>query len=160
MALRNHVEWALYCCVVLAALPPGQYVSTKALSDFYRLPKDYLHKALQRLSNAGLVETSPGPTGGYRLAKTSGTITALEIVEAVDAGSEIYRPTNIHAHLPFSRQGQGYDQSAIDRAMYDAEGQWRRSLQSVTLQELAQSFERDFESDGWKRNVSSMVGEH
>lgn len=157
MALRNHVEWALYCCVVLATLPPGQYVSTKALAAFYGLPKDYLHKALQRLSKAELVETALGPTGGYRLAKASGAITTLDIVEAVGASDSLYRPTSIHSRLPFSRHINESEGSAIDRLMYAAERQWRRSLDSVTLQELAQSYERDFDSDGWQRNVSFIA---
>jgi hypothetical protein len=33
MILKSQVEWALHCCAVLAALPSGRYLSTKALAE-------------------------------------------------------------------------------------------------------------------------------
>ena len=63
MILRNQVEWALHCCSVLAGLPADRYLATKVLAEFHGVPKDYLSKALQSLSQAGIVTTVPGPTG-------------------------------------------------------------------------------------------------
>ena len=70
MILKSQVEWALHCCAILAGLPEGRYLSTKALAEFHGLPKEYLSKALQSLSQAGLVHTTLGPSGGYRLARS------------------------------------------------------------------------------------------
>src|SRR3546814_18901524 len=82
MILKSQVEWALHSCAILAGLPPGRYLSTKALAELHGVPKEYLSKALQSLSQAGLVETTLGPSGGYRLARPGSEISFLDIVEA------------------------------------------------------------------------------
>ncbi len=56
MQLRNLVEWALHCCAVLAGLAPERYLPARDLAQFHGVPKEYLSKALQALSQAGLVE--------------------------------------------------------------------------------------------------------
>lgn len=55
MNLGNQVEWALHCMTVLAGMPAGTKVSAKLLAEFHDVPKEYLSKSLQLLSNAGLV---------------------------------------------------------------------------------------------------------
>ena len=95
MILKSQVEWALHCCAILAGLPAGRYLSTKALAEFHGLPKEYLSKALQSLSQAGLVDTTLGPSGGYRLARPPAELTFLEIVEAVEGKSRTFVCTNI-----------------------------------------------------------------
>ena len=69
MQLKNQVEWALHCCSILASAPEGGRLSTKDLAELHGVPKEYLSKALQALSAAGIVEGTLGPTGGYRLAR-------------------------------------------------------------------------------------------
>src|SRR6201746_914210 len=97
MILKSQVEWALHCCAILAAVPSGRYLSTKALAEFHGLPKEYLAKALQSLSQAGLVSTTLGPSGGYRLARPASELTFLDIVEAVEGKSRTFVCTNIRA---------------------------------------------------------------
>ncbi len=100
MILKSQVEWALHCCAILAGLPEGRYLSTKALAELHGLPKEYLSKALQSLSQASLVETTLGPSGGYRLAKPPSDINFLEIVEAVEGKARSFTCTNIRANNP------------------------------------------------------------
>src|SRR6185312_16851466 len=95
MLLRNQVEWALHCCSVMAGLPPGRYVATKVLAEFHNVPKEYLSKALQSLSQAGLVESTLGPNGGYRLARAPSEITFLDIVEALEGTASTFACTEI-----------------------------------------------------------------
>lgn len=84
MILGNQVEWALHCVMILASAPEGKLLSSKALAEFHGVPKEYLAKCLQLLSQAGLVNTSPGPRGGYSLARKPNKISFLDIVEAVE----------------------------------------------------------------------------
>ena len=84
MILKSQVEWALHCCAILAGLPAGRYLSTKALAEFHGLPKEYLSKALQSLSQAGLVDTTLGPSGGYRLARRPEDIPLAVIVRHLE----------------------------------------------------------------------------
>ncbi len=49
-----------------------------------QLSLSYLEQLFGKLRRAGLVASARGPGGGYRLARTSDTISVADIVEAVD----------------------------------------------------------------------------
>lgn len=139
MILKSQVEWALHCCAILAGLPEGRYLSTKALAELHGLPKEYLSKALQSLSQAGLVHTTLGPSGGYRLARPPAELTFLDIVEAVEGRTRTFVCNNIRANNPC--RPKGYCDSspcAIARIMWEADEAWRQKLRSITLADLGQ----------------------
>ncbi len=140
MILKSQVEWALHCCAILAGLPNGRYLSTKALAEFHGLPKEYLSKALQSLSQAKLVESTLGPSGGYRLARPTTEISFLDVVEAVEGKERTFACSNIRANNPC--RPEGYCEAgpcAIARIMWDADEAWRAKLRSVSLAALVQT---------------------
>ncbi|MBN9083735.1 MAG: Rrf2 family transcriptional regulator [Rhizobiales bacterium 62-17] len=148
MQLRNQVEWALHCCSVLAGLPAGRYLSTKVLAELHGVPKEYLSKALQGLSQAGLVESTLGPSGGYRLAKTPGQITFLDIVEAVEGKTSSFVCDNIRYNNPCLRKGYRADGAcAIAQVMWDADQAWRDKLRSVSLADLGKTLRKTVPAD-------------
>lgn len=55
-------------------------VSSLDIAEARQLPKPIVAKLLVVLSQAGFVSGTPGPKGGYRLAKDPNGITLLEIV--------------------------------------------------------------------------------
>jgi Rrf2 family protein len=151
MILRSQVEWALHCCAILAGLPKGRYLSTKALAEFHGLPKEYLSKALQSLSQAGLVHTTLGPSGGYRLARAPSELTFLDIVEAVEGPANTFVCNNIRANNPC--RPQGYCESGpcpVARIMWEADEAWRQKLRDVRLSDLVASLSQDIPAALWK----------
>jgi|TARA_R100000005_G_scaffold78875_1_gene46014 Rrf2 family protein len=154
MILKSQVEWALHCCAILAGLPEGRYLSTKALAEFHGIPKEYLSKALQAVSQAGLVETTLGPSGGYRLAKPTTDITFLDIVEAVEGKARTFTCTNIRENNPCRPKGYCDDRPcAIARAMWQADEAWRASLRSVRLSDLMTTLAEDIPPDIFKSSA-------
>jgi Rrf2 family protein len=138
MVLKNQVEWALHCCLFLADLPEGKYLAAKDLAEFHGVPKEYLGKALQRLSAAGLVEATLGPAGGYRLAKPVAAITFLDIVEAVEGRRATFACTEIRMNNPCRSNTRGTGKPcSIAQAMYDADEAWRAHLRSLTLESMS-----------------------
>lgn len=146
MQLRNQIEWALHCCVVLAGLEPGQTLPTKTLAEFHRVPKEYLSKALQSLSQAGLVEGTLGPAGGYRLAKPAEEISFLDVVLAIEGEERAFVCTEIRANnpclpkawLPAAKAAP----CSIAQVMWSAEEAWRAKLAGVTVADVARQLER------------------
>ncbi|WP_372346576.1 Rrf2 family transcriptional regulator [Streptomyces sp. KL116D] len=65
----------------------------RTLAEAYALPEPYLAKYLKRLVAAGVLTSTSGPRGGYRLAKPADQTTGLAVVEAVEG-------TGPHLHLP------------------------------------------------------------
>lgn len=144
MILKSQVEWALHCCVILAGLPAGRYLSTKALAELHGLPKEYLSKALQSLSQAGLVHSTLGPSGGYRLARPPAELTFLDIVEAVEGKSPTFVCANIRANNPCRPKGHcDSGPCAVARIMWEADEAWRQKLRSVTLANLGEMLVRE-----------------
>lgn len=143
MVLRNQVEWALHCCSILAAVPERE-VSTRDLAKFHGVPKEYLSKALQALSRAGLVEGSLGKTGGYRLARKPEEITFLDIVEAIEGKRRSFECSEIRKNNPcLPQQYRVRGVCGVARVMYGADEAWRRHLRQFTLADLGRSLEQE-----------------
>lgn len=150
MQLKNQVEWALHCCALLAGLPAGRYLATKTLAEFHGTPKEYLSKALQALSSAGLVVSTLGPSGGYRLARPASEITFLDVVEAVEGKGRSFVCTEIRANNPCRPAGMCDDKPcAIARVMWDADQAWRDRLAAANLASLVTQLESDIPADLW-----------
>ncbi len=158
MILRNQVEWALHCCSILAGLPPDRYLATKTLAEFHGVPKEYLSKALQALSAAGLVTSTLGPTGGYRLAKSPADITFLDIVEAVEGERSTFVCTNIRFNNPCLPSDYCDNRPCpIARVMWQADEAWRNSLRAVTLATLEKTVDETVPADILSNNFKWLL---
>lgn len=151
MVLRNQVEWALHCCSVLSWLPEGQYLATKDLAEFHGVPKEYLSKALQALAQAKLVETTLGPTGGYRLNRSPKDISFLDIVEAVEGRTSTFNCTEIRQNNPCST-GKAKGVCEVAAVMYKADEAWREVLRTTTLEALAKQLEQKLSASQLAKN--------
>lgn len=158
MILKNQVEWVLHCCAILAGLPAGRYLSTKDLAEFHGVPKEYLSKALQGLSQAGIVESAMGPSGGYRLARPPAAITFLEIVEAVEGKGSSFACSEIRRNNP-CRTAEHCETKpcAIARIMWDADQAWRNSLRGVRLSDLQETLAREIPADLWQKSFDWLL---
>src|SRR5687767_2851219 len=68
MRMSKGVEWAIHTLLNLDVIGGGP-VGSGQLADAHGLPAPYLNKQLQQLAKAGLLASTPGPRGGFRLAK-------------------------------------------------------------------------------------------
>ena len=58
--------------------------SAKEIADAYCIPLPLLSKVLQKLARGGFLQSEHGTNGGYRLARSASSITALEVIRAID----------------------------------------------------------------------------
>jgi Rrf2 family protein len=122
---------------VLAGIPPAMVMPAAKLAELHELPPAYLAKHLQALSAAGIVESVPGPRGGYRLARPAAEITVLDVVLAVDGEEPAFTCTEIRQCGPGACAPSAYRQPCgIARIMWDAEDAWRSSLRQHTVADL------------------------
>jgi Rrf2 family transcriptional regulator, nitric oxide-sensitive transcriptional repressor len=80
--LPKTAEYALRAIVSLAR-DPERMERADRLAEQTKVPRRYLHKVLQDLARGGLVQSQPGPGGGYKLARVPDAITILDVVNAV-----------------------------------------------------------------------------
>ena len=136
--MSDAVEWSIHCCTVLAALPEDQALPAARLAEFHDVPPAYLAKALQALATAAIVESRPGPLGGYRLARPPADISVLDIVLAVDGDGTAFRCSEIRQRGPAASPGSSAYRRpcGIARVMWRAEDAWRAELAAVTVGDI------------------------
>jgi Rrf2 family protein len=84
LKLTKKADYGLIAMRHLALTASGAASSAKAIADAYSIPLPLLAKILQRLTKTGLLESLPGANGGYRLMRHPATITALEVIGALE----------------------------------------------------------------------------
>jgi Rrf2 family protein len=85
LPLPQTTEYALRAMLHIAARHPAP-MRVVDLVDAVKAPANYLSKTLHQLARAGLLRSTRGPLGGFRLAEDPETVT-LDRVIAVFAGS-------------------------------------------------------------------------
>ena len=143
MRMSEGVEWALHSCVNLAWADPDRALSSARLAEFHELPPAYLNKQLQALSRAGIVDSVPGPRGGFRLARPPSRITMLDVVRAIEGPEPLFRCAEIRRRGPIARKPSAYrTPCAIARAMAAAESSWHRELAARSLADVMAAAEQ------------------
>ncbi len=83
MLLNKATDYGMRVMVDLASQPPVTRAVAGEIADRQQIPPALLSKVLVRLSQANLVRTYRGATGGAHLARPPEKIKLLEVVEAM-----------------------------------------------------------------------------
>lgn len=136
--MSDGVEWTIHCCTVLALLPSGDALPAARLAEYHEVPPAYLAKHLASTTAAGITTSTPGPRGGYRLARPAAEVTVLEVVEAVEGRGPAFRCSEIRQRGPgFVEGAESYRRTCgIARTMWRAEAAWRSELAATTIADL------------------------
>ncbi|MCG3128125.1 MAG: HTH-type transcriptional repressor NsrR [Phycisphaerae bacterium] len=81
--ISQTTEYALRAAARLASCP-GTVQQVREIARATQVPASYLSKVLRTLARARLVESQPGPGGGFRLALDPQRISVLDVVNAID----------------------------------------------------------------------------
>lgn len=84
LKLTKKADYALMAMKHLAEQPAQSSRSAKDVADAFGIPPEALAKIMQRLAKAGLLNSQHGINGGYMLARPAHTISAFEVIQAID----------------------------------------------------------------------------
>jgi Rrf2 family protein len=84
LKLTKKADYALMAMKHLAERSSQGSLSAKDVADAYGIPPEALAKILQKLVKAGLLHSQHGTNGGYMLARPAHTISAFEVIQAID----------------------------------------------------------------------------
>lgn len=84
MRLTSLADYAVVMMAAAARYPAGAPLSATLLAGETGVPLPTAQKLTGRLAAAGLLVTTRGTGGGFRLAKSAGEISLADIVEAVE----------------------------------------------------------------------------
>lgn len=82
--LSQTAEYALRTVLYLAAGQQDELRRASEVAEALDLPQNYLSKTLHLLARAGVLTSSRGKHGGFRLTKNPSRITLAEVVEPFD----------------------------------------------------------------------------
>lgn len=85
MQVSAKTEYACLAVLELASsYDDGEPVQLKRIATAHGIPSRFLVQILLQLKNAGLVGSTRGAAGGYRLARQPDEISVLDVMEAID----------------------------------------------------------------------------
>jgi FeS assembly SUF system regulator len=122
-----------YATVVLASLAqePARHRAAAELAERTRLSRPTVSKVLKGLQRAGLVISSRGVQGGYRLARSPTEITAAQILDVFEGPIAITECSSASSQCGIERLCR------VGGAWQRIKSAIRRALEDVTLQQLA-----------------------
>lgn len=89
------VEYAFHTLFYMVELPPNKVIGIRPLAKLHGVSETYLSKIFTKLKKAGLIHSTPGAKGGYRLSRSSEHISFWDIVEAVEGPSTLFQCAEI-----------------------------------------------------------------
>jgi Rrf2 family protein len=82
--LSKKTDYGLIAVRHLSRCGSGKPSSAKELAEAYGMPLELLAKVLQKLVKQGLLVSQHGAEGGYALAREASTITAFDVIRAIE----------------------------------------------------------------------------
>jgi Rrf2 family transcriptional regulator, cysteine metabolism repressor len=133
-------EYGVRLMVVLGRDGHDRPTSLKAIAESEGLPLSYLEHVVADLKRAGLVTSSRGAHGGYRLARPAAEIAMDEVVLALEGA---IAPMECFVQVPTERvacshEGDGGMSCSTRLLWMRVQGGVIRALQGTTLSELVE----------------------
>jgi Rrf2 family cysteine metabolism transcriptional repressor len=141
MLFSTKAEYGVRLMVELGRVGPDSTpVSLSTVAEAERLPLSYLEHLVAKLRKAGLVDSTRGAHGGYRLAKPAEEITMDSVVEALEgqiAPMECFHETP-EGKVLCSHEDDGDRACATKLLWTRVQGGVSKALAGTTLAELVE----------------------
>lgn len=130
MKYSNATNYALHTMVHLMRVPKENAVGVQELAEMQKLSPTYLSKILTKLTKAGLIESTPGAKGGYKIARTQTDASFFDVIKAIEGDANLFDCT-IH-----------HEGCLIEKTMREAEENMKLELQEKRLSDLVKEIEQ------------------
>lgn len=136
----SSVEYGLHCLLHLVEPFEQGQPSSRDLAEFQGISPSYVSKLFTRLEKAGLVASTEGVGGGFRLARPPERITVLDVIDALEEDKPLFECRDVRdkcilygKELPHPKR---QSICSIHAVMIEAERRMRESLGETTLASL------------------------
>ena len=130
MKYSNATNYALHTMVHLIRLPQNSTIGVQELAEFQKLSPTYLSKILTKLTKGGLIESTPGAKGGYKISKSPNEISFLDVIIAIEGDSKLFNCSLHH--------NEG---CLIEEVMRQSEENMKSELESRLLIDIVKKME-------------------
>jgi Rrf2 family protein len=140
LRLTKKADYGLMALKYLAEHADVPSHSAKDISDAYGIPPQLLAKILQRLTKVGLLRSHAGINGGYSLSRDARTITAFEVIHAIDGPLFI---TSCGGHTTGSRSCDLLDSCTIKEPLSRVNDSISDVLRAIRIADLVDAIPYD-----------------
>src|SRR3954451_6003773 len=140
MLFSTKAEYGVRLMIELGRQPGSRPISLSTVAEAERLPLSYLEHLVAKLRKAGLVASTRGAHGGYRLAMPAEEITMDSVVEALGgqiAPMECFHETP-EGKVLCSHEDDGDHACATKLLWTRVQGGVSKALAGTTLAELVE----------------------
>jgi Rrf2 family iron-sulfur cluster assembly transcriptional regulator len=130
LELTKRGDYAVRAMLALTRATATQRLSVRTIAASMDIPVRFLPQVMGDLVRAGLADAITGRTGGYRLARPAGTISLLDVIEAVEGDSR--RQSCVLRGGPCGRDGF----CDVHQVFFEAQDALLRPLAATTLADL------------------------
>lgn len=140
MRLTTKGRYAVTAMLDLSLNYGAGAITLADISERQGISLSYLEQLFARLRKQGLVSSSRGPGGGYRLSRSAENITVLDVISAVDEkvdSTQCHGKHNCHA-----------DEQCVSHELWESlSNQISSYLDGITLQQVVKDYERSRSSE-------------
>lgn len=129
MKYSKATDYALHTMLFLAAASPRTTVGVQQLAERQSVSPTYLSKILTKLVKAGMIESTTGVNGGYRLKRDWENISFLDIIHAIEGSASLFDCSLDHG-----------PECLIQKVVTAAEDKMEAYLREQKLADLAREF--------------------
>lgn len=137
LAFSQAIKIAVYIHIK-TALGNYNYLSTRAISEYFNIPMPTVAKVLRSLINAGLLGVKEGVNGGMVLNRSPENITLFDLFEAVENKKPLFKQENNHN---FSDEKADEVIKKIDCELLRAEMAMKEELKKTTLEQIVKYYQ-------------------
>lgn len=102
---------AIHSLALIAA--GGRGLNVSQISELMNFSRNHTAKVMQTLARNGLVSSTRGPQGGFKLLRSSAEITVLQIIEMIDGDFDNGACRSCFADCPFEVCVYGAERSKL-----------------------------------------------
>lgn len=130
MKYSRATDYALHTMLFLIQESPRETMSVHKLAERQDVSPTYLSKILTKLVKAGMIESLPGMSGGYKLKSNWADISFLDVIQAIEGTASLFDCSFDHG-----------SQCPIQRIVLEGENKMESYLREMTLADLAKEIQ-------------------
>ncbi|WP_033541697.1 RrF2 family transcriptional regulator [Planococcus sp. CAU13] len=129
MKYSNATNYALHTMVHMMRQPEGEPIGVQELAEMQKLSPTYLSKILTKLTKSGLIESTPGVKGGYKISRRQKEISFLDVIQSIEGNTNLFE-CSIH-----------HEGCLIENVMRQAEDNMKEELAGKLLLDIVKMAE-------------------
>lgn len=151
LKLTKKADYGLMAMKHLAEHAHEGACSAKDVAESYGIPPEALAKILQRLVKAGLLQSHHGMNGGYILARDPHSISAFEVIRAIDG------PLFITSCVTVRGECDQTDRCTIREPLRKVNNSIEEVLRKITISEMKDEAAGGGPRDNKKKSAAELV---